>query len=286
MRRLDPADWSFFQGGDGSAEEGWTRDPSAARPVIENPLKCGETGATYLPAFGRYILVAWYYPGDPNVDADESHLIYYEAPHPWGPWTRIKEDDTRPQGWYCPRVLARWQTPQGNELNTILVASGDYYEPGKYYRFIVSELALKTGGLFPPQPAPPQMQVIQCGDPVVRYSGSWQRDDSRAKATDGIEYTSEVAGDSLVIPFRGTQIQWHTSKENSLGIAAVSVDGGPETEIDLWTYCHVPQYQRFVYDSGPLPPGQHLFQVRVTGKKNEKSTGRRIFHDRVEVVPA
>ncbi len=96
--------------------------------------------------------------------------------------------------------------------------------------------------------------------------------------------TSQTPGDRLTIPFTGTRLQWRTSKENGLGIAAVSLDGGEETEIDLYTYCHVPQYQRLVFDSGPLPAGPHTFTVRVTGKKNEKSTGVGIYHDRVEVI--
>ncbi len=284
MSRLDPADWSYYKGGDGSSDSNWAFDPVAAQPIIENPLKCGEAGATYIPALQRYLLIAWYYPGDPNVDADESHLIYYEAPHPWGPWTRIKEDDTRPEGWYCPRVLNKWQSATDGGLNTILVASGDYYEPSKYYRFIVAELALKTDGKFPPEPAQPQPQVILNTDPAVQYSGNWQRAESRTYATFGEEFFSQTPGDELVIPFTGTRVQWHTSKENCLGIAAVSVDDGPETEIDVWTYCHVPQYQRFVYDSGPLDTGRHTFKVRVTGRKNPHSSGIGIYHDRVEVT--
>ena len=112
----------------------------------------------------------------------------------------------------------------------------------------------------------------------------WQLDPSRTQAACGTEYFSQTAGDSLTIPFTGSRLQWHTSKENNLGIAAVSIDDGEETEIDLYTYCYVPQYQRFVYDSGPLQPGQHTFKVRLTGKKNEKSTNVGIFHDRVEVL--
>jgi hypothetical protein len=299
MSRLDPADWTYYQGGDGSRDESWTRDPAAARPVIENPLKCGETGATYLPALGRYILVAWYYPGDPNVDADESHLIFYEAPHPWGPWAMIKEEDTVPQGWYCPRVLAKWQTVQADQLNTILVASGDYYEMGQYYRFIVAELAIKVGGSFPSEPPDPQPQVIASTDPTVQYSGAWRkvtdRDSSYSKtvtqtptfsqrgATKGEEYYAEAKGAALTIHFNGTRLVWYASKENNLGIAAVSIDGGPESEVDLWTYCHVPQYQRLMFDSGPLAPGEHDFKVRVTGKKKGKSTSSGIFHDRVDI---
>lgn len=284
IRRLNPADWSFYQGGDGEDEQSWTWDAGAARPIIENPLKCGGTGATYIPALGRYLLVAWYYPGDPNVESDESHFIYYEAPHPWGPWSMVKEDVIRPEGWYCPRVLAKWQTSGGNEVETILVTGGDYYEFAKYYRFTVTALSLKTDGKFSPQPEPPASWVITNKDLAVQYDGNWQFDPSRAKAACGGEYFSQNPGDTLTVKFSGTRLGWHTSKENNLGIAAVSIDDGEETEIDLWTYCTVPQYQRLVFDSGSLQPGQHTFKVRLTGKKNEKSTGLGIFHDRVEVA--
>jgi hypothetical protein len=299
MSRLDPADWSYYQGGDGARDESWTRDLAAARPIIENPLKCGETGVTYLPALGRYILVAWYYPGDPNVDADVSSIIFYEAPHPWGPWTMIKEESTAPQGWYCPRVLSKWQSGQGNQLDAILVASGDYYEPGRYYRFIVAELALTTSGKFPPEPPAPQPRVITSTDPTVQYRGAWRkvtdRDPSYSKtvtqiptfsrrsATHSTEYFSESEGAALTVPFDGERLVWYASKEKNLGIAAVSIDGGPETEVDLWTYCHVPQYERMMFDSGPLAPGAHTFRVQVTGKKNDKSTGSGITHDLVEI---
>lgn len=299
MNRLDPAYWTYYQGGDGSRDESWTRDPAAAQPIIENPLKCGETGATYLPSLGRYILVAWYYPGDPNVDADVSNIIFYEAPHPWGRWTMIKEENTAPQGWYCPRVLAKWQAGRDGQLDTILVASGDYYEPSRYYRFIVAELAVKAEGRFPPEPPKPQPRLITSANPAVQYSGAWRkvmdREASYSKtvthtptytqrsATGSMEYFSAEEGAALTVPFKGTRLVWYASKENNLGIAAVSIDGGPEIEVDMWTYSHVPQYERMMFDSGLLEPNLHTLRIRVTGDKNKNSTGVGIFHDRIEV---
>jgi len=289
IRQLNPADWSFYHGGDGEDEESWTRDASMARPIIENPLKCGETGATYIPLLGRYLLVAWYYPRDPNIYSDESHLIYYEAPHPWGPWTMVKEDVIRPEGWYCPRVLAKFQSPgetnapDGKKVNAILVTSGDYYEMNKYYRFITTELSIKAGGLFPTEPVLPAPQVILNTTPSVEYAGDWQFHNAPTDAASGGEFFSQISGDSITIPFTGSRLQWHTSKENNRGIATVFIDGGAESEVDLWTYCTVTQYQRMVFDSGPLQPGQHTFKIRVTGRKNEKSAGVGITHDRVDV---
>ncbi len=288
MPRLNPTDWSFYTGGDGMEDASWTGDAGAALPVIANPLKCGETGATYLPGLGRYLLVAWHYPGDPNVDTDETHFIYYEAPHPWGPWTNIKEDVIRPEGWYCPRILAKWQTGSetkaGDAASAVLVTGGDYYEMGRYYCFTVAEVSILAGGHFPPEPAGPRACVILNKDQTVHYNGNWTFDASRSQAASGGETFSQAPGDAITIRFTGSRLVWHTSKENNLGIAAVALDGGLETEVDLYTYCHVPQYGRFVFDSGSLPFGDHIFTIRVTGRKNQKSTGAGIFHDRVEVI--
>jgi len=286
--RLEASDWEFFTGGDGMQDASWSNVLDNALPIIDNPLKCGETGATYIPAIGRYILVAWYYPGNPNVDTDETHFIYYEAPKPWGPWRQVKEDVIRPEGWYCPRVLAKWQSPSGSEVNAVLVAGGDYYEMAKYYRFTIMPVTLKTDGKFPAPPARPSPIVIAhsetgAGLNRFQYAGEWAVNPARQKAIHGDEHFSSQAGASFTFPFNGSRLRWYTSKENNLGIAAVTVDGSPEVLVELYTYCHVPQYGRLAYDSGPLERGFHVLQVRVTGQAHEKSAGMFITNDRIEV---
>jgi hypothetical protein len=289
LDRLDASDWTFYTGGDGMDDEAWSPDHDQAALIIDNPLKCGETGATYIPALDRYLLVAWSYPGDPNVETDETRLIFYEAPHPWGPWEAVREIVSRPEGWYCPRVLAKWQRAAGREVEAVIVTGGDYYEMSKYYRFTVVPLRIRAGGTYPPPPSPPETREIS-DDAVgmdlfeVEYRGAWRRDTTREKARGGSEHISAVEGDLLQIRFEGRRLTWHTSKENSFGVAAVSIDGGPESLVDLYTYCVEPQYGRFVYDSGELSPGEHLFTVRVTGQKAAKSSGHAISHDRVEIT--
>lgn len=287
--RLDAADWQYYTGGDGMLDSSWTGDMHQAQLIIDNPLKCGETGATYIPSLGRYILVAWYYPGDPNVDTDETRFIFYEAPHPWGPWSRVREEVSNPEGWYCPRVLAKWQKHAGNEVEAVLVTGGDYYEMEKYYRFTLVPMKLKTDGKFPePPPAPPSYVVSHSdmgeGLAYMQYTGIWEVCADRVKALNGAEHFADTADACFTLDFEGSRIKWYTSKENNAGIAAVSVDDGPETLVDLYTYCTVPQYSRFVYDSGILTPGRHTFRVRVTGTKNEYSKGCRVYHDRVEIM--
>jgi hypothetical protein len=285
---LNANDWQFFTGGDGSVEKRWSSDPHQAALVIDNPRKCGETGATYIPALGRYVLVAWYYPGDPNIETDESHFIFYESPKPWGPWTAVCEYTSRPHGWYCPRVLSKWQVEGENEVRGMIVTGGDYYEMSKYYFFTVVEVRLKAGGVYPPEPKKPDPVVIVSADVgnglhQFHYTGAWETQTDRHHARFSREYASGETGDTFTFSFEGSRICWYASKEDTMGIAAVSIDGSAEILVDQWTYCTVPQYRRLLFDSGVLPAGKHTMKVRVTGEKNSQSKGSFIYNDYVEV---
>ena len=35
---------------------------------------------------------------------------FYEAPRPWGPWTKIGTHDSSPQGYYSPEVCPKFQS--------------------------------------------------------------------------------------------------------------------------------------------------------------------------------
>ncbi len=287
--RLDAGDWTFYKGGDGMQTKNWTSDKGQAALIIDNPLKCGETGATYIPGLGRYLLVAWYYPGDPNVETDETRLIFYDAPHPWGPWGEVREVVSSPEGWYCPRVLAKWQRGSGDRVEAVLVAGGDYYEMDKFYRFTILPFTVRAGGEFPPHLPGPATQVVNddhTGSGLFRieYSGTWKQNASRGKAYAGSEHFAEAENDTFIVRFEGRRLRWFTSKENRFGIAGASLDDRAETLVDLYTYCVEPQYGRLVYDSGDLAPGEHRFRVRVTGQKNERSRGTVIANDRIEIT--
>jgi hypothetical protein len=289
MGRLDPSDWEFYTGGDEMQDVSWSQEMDRAAPIIENPLRCGETGATYIPSIGRYVLVAWYYPGDPNVETDETRLIFYQAPHPWGPWSAVKEEVSRPEGWYCPRVLAKWQKRIGNEVEAVLATGGDYYEMAKYYRFTLVPVKLKLDGKYPAlDPGPAPLVVVHSnigeGPNQFQYQGVWECSQAREKAMGGGEHYSAQTDACFALTFNGSRLKWYASKENNMGIAAVSMDGGEEILVDLYTYCVVPQYGRLLYDSGTLEKGTHAFRVRVTGQKSEQSSGVYVFNDRVEII--
>ena len=87
---------------------------------------------------------------------------------------------------------------------------------------------------------------------------------------------SSVAGAYLTFTFEGSGIEWYTEKKHWHGIVGVSIDGGSETLIDLYssTEQHV-----LVYSSPVLDQGTHTIKIRATGTKNSASTGFYIIHD-------
>ncbi|HKZ36515.1 MAG TPA: hypothetical protein VJ184_02615, partial [Chryseolinea sp.] len=98
---------------------------------------------------------------------------------------------------------------------------------------------------------------------------------------------SHVAGAYVTFTFIGNKVEWATEKKSTHGITAVSIDGGPETTIDLYAPNEV---HTIVYSSQNLTQGTHTFKIRATGTKNPASTGYYAIHDFViisqEVTPA
>jgi len=82
--------------------------------------------------------------------------------------------------------------------------------------------------------------------------------------------------------FTGTQVRLYGPRASLHGIAAVSIDGGPETLID--TYAAVRADGVLLWNSPVLAAGSHTLKVRVTGTNNPKSSNSYIVADRVDVV--
>ncbi|GGA16223.1 hypothetical protein GCM10008018_71040 [Paenibacillus marchantiophytorum] len=83
------------------------------------------------------------------------------------------------------------------------------------------------------------------------------------------------------IKFFGTQIKLLGAKAPSHGIAAVSMDGGNEMNVDM--YATSRQNSVTWYASPILPLGEHTVKVRVTGNKNSSSAGVSLSLERAEV---
>lgn len=93
---------------------------------------------------------------------------------------------------------------------------------------------------------------------------------------------SAIPGASYQVPFTGTRIDLYGSRAPWHGIAAVSIDGGAETDVDFYAAARedgVP-----LWSSPVLPAGKHTLKVRVTGRSNTSATGTFITADRADIV--
>lgn len=99
-------------------------------------------------------------------------------------------------------------------------------------------------------------------------SGHWQRSESW------------TLGDRARVRFHGRQAILYARVFERGGIAAVSIDDGPETLVDCY-YPQLPHHATVqpiipVFRSPLLPRGPHALTLRVTGDKNPASQGKAI----------
>jgi hypothetical protein len=115
--------------------------------------------------------------------------------------------------------------------------------------------------------------VSQCGagdtanPPLYNISNSW----------------NAVTNEYVTFTFTGTQIRFYGTIDTNLGIGAVSIDNGAETNIDF--YSATRKGNQLLWTSPVLSAGTHTFKLRVTSTKNPSSTYTAIAVDRVDVLP-
>lgn len=130
---LNAGDWAFYSGGDGMEDKNWTVNMDDAVLILKDENNCSMTGMTYINGLKRYIMVVWHYTTynlrkDPRTIND-----FYEAPHPWGPWTKFKTLDTGVLGWYVPIIGQKFQTiVNSNTVKCFLYPTGNYQNRALY----------------------------------------------------------------------------------------------------------------------------------------------------------
>lgn len=82
-RILERDAYTFFAGSDASGETAWTADPTARKPVFEDPNGARRTSVVYHAGLKRYLLCT------PHGAADAGNLGMFDAPEPGGPWSTV-----------------------------------------------------------------------------------------------------------------------------------------------------------------------------------------------------
>jgi hypothetical protein len=118
----------------------------------------------------------------------------------------------------------------------------------------------------------------------IHYSGAWSHVTGTVipNAYDGTVSIDGTTNDFATITFTGTQIKFYTGERSNRGIAALSIDGGPETNVDLYSATDAGDV--LVYTSPVLTAGTHTLKVRVTGTHDANSSGTIVCIDRFDTI--
>ncbi|MDL4818484.1 family 43 glycosylhydrolase [Actinomadura opuntiae] len=120
------------------------------------------------------------------------------------------------------------------------------------------------------------------GTGSVRYSGNWSAGTScGVQCYRGNDHYTDQSGAAATITFTGTKIALLGVRDVGNGIAALSIDNGPEVTVDY--YGPVRDGERVLWVSPQLGAGTHVLRIRNTGTKSSASQATYIGFDRAEV---
>ena len=162
ISKLRESDWQFYTGGvggDGSVDANWASsvtDPSVTR-ILDAPGNVGMMDVAFIAPLERYVMLEWgWLPrsgGRFSRDSTTS-LDAYEAPHPWGPWTKIGSSiqSKDPEAFYDPHIIGKFTTVDAknpNLVHAMVSTAGEWapsLAPGKpYYKMTLIPLSISKG---------------------------------------------------------------------------------------------------------------------------------------------
>ncbi|HWC79296.1 MAG TPA: beta-galactosidase [Pseudonocardiaceae bacterium] len=122
------------------------------------------------------------------------------------------------------------------------------------------------------QVATPPSYTYDDPDPALQYTGSWSHVSNQSYTGgdyDNTESFSNVAGDSLTVPFTGTAIRWIGSETGNHGYADVYLDGVKQSTVDDSGN----ENQAVLYKATGLTDGPHTLKIVVDGTHNASTSG-------------
>ena len=138
---------------------------------------------------------------------------------------------------------------------------------------------------FNAQPAASVTYTYDDIDPALQYTGSWSHVANQSYTGGDYKDTesfSNVAGDSVTVPFSGTAVRWIGSKTNNHGNADVYVDGQKEATVDA----SGSQSQAVLFQKSGLTDAPHTLKIVVDGTHSAASTDNYVSIDAIDVPTA
>ncbi|WP_420711693.1 beta-galactosidase [Streptomyces sp. NRRL F-5123] len=119
-------------------------------------------------------------------------------------------------------------------------------------------------------------------DSALSWTGTWSHVANQSYTGGDYQKTesfSNVAGDSVTVPFNGTAVRWIGPKTNNHGYADVYVDGTKEATVDD----SGSEDQAVVFSKSGLSDGPHTLKIVVTGSHASGSTDNFVSVDAIDV---
>src|SRR5712691_8356252 len=285
--RLVGTDWQFYTGqpgGDGKNPADWSGNVGDAQPILTATHQLSESSVQYIPGLKQYVMTDAYYPfvrswgySSNGGGASQTTWLFYEAPHPWSPWTKFFSAPTtecyvtctpgtaEQLGLYDPALVSKFICMGG--LSGVTLTSGDFSAHNQsrpndqlLYMLHAIPITFDTSG-----------ETI-ADDAAALPAGStdWQVQYD-ADGYDNTMHLSDVPGDSASYTFTGTSISWVGSENSDQGMADVSIDGGTPRPVD--TYNRLQLTERVLFTASGLVYGQHTITIQVTAGKSASSSG-------------
>ena len=251
LPRLRGEDWEFYATGP------WTHDLNASQPVLREPNHLGSASSLYVPALRKYILASWYYPGCtgysvPGCDVHRSRWVWYQAPKPWGPWTKFWEEEWVPAGYYNAAFVNKFLSPDGTSG---WVFSAGYFWDHNWYRLIAAPFTLDRK----------PRTVINDSDQAITYRRHWTYAKGGWGEYEGdLHYTTDPAA-SATVRFNGTGVRVLTDFATDSGTVEIYLDGRSQGTVSARSGGTAKDYsyaQRVLWGKEKIPPGEHTLELR------------------------
>jgi hypothetical protein len=240
----------------------WTSVLDHAKPVLSLPAQCGQTAPCFIRSLGVYAMVTWYNTATLKkwYQPNEMRYDFYQAAHPWGPWTFINAlSDSFIVGghMYGPSFCARFQEIRGGETRIAMFTSGCPFEdkPAGLYKLWMIPLVLRTNAV-------PAKSMVNDSDARIRYVGNWTSSQKRPYRDymGDIHHATNV-NDSAELKFTGTGIEYIAEKHSDHGVVDVFIDDQFQQEVHL-SLTNMPRLsQVVVFRKDGLPEREHTIKI-------------------------
>jgi hypothetical protein len=273
------ADWEYLSAPDGSMPSSWSQSTDRAIPILDRPARCGQTPITYIPDLGHYLLISWYNTETMThwFEPNRMHYDFYQAPHPWGPWTLVNsvDDSFLPLGWhfYGPSISAAFQQRNHDEVELSLFTSGIPFEGEALsaYKLWRIPLIVRTRPL-------PSFRFLPATSPEIHYKDLWYPWTTAVQqAPEILPRAAQSKGASAQLEFTGTGIAYIAYKTIGLGEVDIFLDGEHRATLSLEVTDFPILLDVTLFSAQNLPHRKHTIQLICHSDARINLAGFRIY---------